>query len=129
MPRHRRGWSMEDRGNGRGRRSPLTISMLEPALLILIKEQPRHGYTLLSDLETLGVSALHPSVVYRTLREMEILEWVQSDWETDQTQGPPRRKYHLTAQGEEALLSWKNALEKNQELVSQLLSRIGEEKR
>lgn len=126
MPRHRRGWSMEGSGNGRGRRSPLTISMLEPALLILIKEEPRHGYTLLSDLETLGVSALHPSVVYRTLREMEILEWVQSDWETDQTQGPPRRKYRLTAQGEEALLSWKNALEKNQELVSQLLSRIGE---
>ena len=117
---------MEGDGNGRGRRSPLTISMLEPALLVLIKEKPRHGYTLLSDLETLGVSALHPSVVYRTLREMEILEWVQSDWETDQTQGPPRRKYRLTAQGEEALLSWKNALKKNQELVSQLLSRIGE---
>jgi len=117
---------MEGGGSGHGRRSPLTISMLEPALLVLIKEEPRHGYTLLSDLETLGVSALHPSVVYRTLREMEILEWVQSDWETDQTQGPPRRKYRLTAQGEEALLSWKNALEKNQELVSHLLSRIGE---
>jgi PadR family transcriptional regulator PadR len=106
------------------RHSPLTISMLEPALLVLLKEQPRHGYTLLADLESLGMSTIHPSVVYRTLREMEGLEWIQSDWETDQTQGPPRRIYRLTAQGEEALQNWRHELGKTQGLIGQLLKRI-----
>jgi PadR family transcriptional regulator PadR len=124
MPRHRRGWAMGVGHNHEERHSPLTISMLEPALLILLKEQPRHGYTLLSDLETLGMNTLHPSVVYRTLREMEGLEWIQSDWETDQTQGPPRRTYRLTVQGEEALQNWRHELEKIQNLISDLLRRI-----
>ena len=124
MPRHRRGWAMGGGPHGEDRHSPLTISMLEPALLVLLKEQPRHGYTLLADLESLGMTTIHPSVVYRTLREMEGLEWIQSDWETDQTQGPPRRTYHLTIQGEEALQNWRHELGKTQGLIAQLLKRI-----
>jgi DNA-binding PadR family transcriptional regulator len=104
--------------------SPITISLLEPALLILLKEQARHGYTLLADLEKLGMATIHPSVVYRTLREMEGLEWIQSDWDTDQTQGPPRRTYRLTVQGEEALQNWRHELVKTQRLIEQLLNRI-----
>jgi len=90
----------------------------------LLKDQPRHGYTLLTDLEKLGMSTIHPSVVYRTLREMEKLTWVQSDWRTDQTQGPPRRTYSLTPQGEEALTIWRGELYKTQSLISQLLERV-----
>ncbi len=71
MPRHRRGWAMGGGPHSEDRHSPLTISILEPAFLILLKEKPRHGYTLLADLETLGMSTIHPSVVYRTLREMK----------------------------------------------------------
>ena len=50
MPSHHRGWV----GGGRleNRHTPLTGSMLEPALLLLLKEQPRHGYTLLADLNS-----------------------------------------------------------------------------
>lgn len=126
MPRHRRGWAMGGGVHREDRHSPLTISMLEPALLILLKEQPRHGYTLLSDLEMLGMRTIHPSVVYRTLREMEGLEWIHSDWETDQTQGPPRRIYRLTGKGEETLQNWRNELGKIQKLIVQLLKRIEE---
>ncbi|NMC16374.1 MAG: hypothetical protein GYA40_07035 [Chloroflexi bacterium] len=124
MPRHGRGWAMGGGPNRGDRHSPLTISILEPALLILLKEQPRHGYTLLSDIETLGITTIHPSVVYRTLREMEGLEWIQSDWDTDQTQGPPRRTYRLTTQGEEALQNWQQELEITQTRISELLRRI-----
>lgn len=122
MPRHRRGWVMGMGPHCGERQSPLAVSFLEPALLILLKVQPRHGYTLLSDLASLGLNLLHPSVVYRTLREMEELEWVQSGWDTDQTQGPPRRVYRLTAQGEEALRNWQEELKKMQELIQQLLT-------
>jgi PadR family transcriptional regulator PadR len=124
MPRHRRGWAMGGGPHVEDRHSPLTTSMLEPALLILLKEQPRHGYTLLADLETLGMSTIHPSVVYRTLREMEGLAWIQSDWDIDQTQGPPRRIYRLTGNGEDALQNWRHELGKTQGLIAQLLGRI-----
>ena len=42
-------------------------------LLVLLKEQPGHGYSLLSELNGLDITTIHPSVVYRTLREMEAL--------------------------------------------------------
>jgi len=112
-------------GPGReDRHTPITVAILEPTLLLLLKEQPRHGYTLLADLDALGMSTLHPSVVYRMLREMEQLEWIGSDWDIDQTQGPPRRIYHLTASGEQILQNWKQELEKNRALIQQLIERI-----
>ena len=124
MPRHRRGWAMGGGGEYPARHSPLTISMLEPALMILLKEHPRHGYTLLADLEVLGMSTIHPSVVYRTLREMEELGWIQSAWDTMQTQGPPRRIYKITAIGEDALLNWQHELGKTRDLIAQLMKRL-----
>ncbi len=124
MPRHRRGWGINGENGFQHRHTPMTVPLLEPALLILLKEQPRHGYTLLNDLEALGMSMIHPSVVYRTLRDMESLEWIVSDWDTAQSQGPPRRIYTLTPQGEDALRGWQHELEKTQGLIVDLLKRI-----
>lgn len=125
MPRHRRGWALEvGDGNRSNRHSPVAVSFLEPALLILLKEQPRHGYTLLADLAELGLNTLHPSVIYRTLRDLEDLEWIQSTWDTDQTQGPPRRTYQLTPLGELALQNWQQEFTRTQHLIMQLLQRI-----
>jgi len=124
MPRHRRGWAIGGGPPPTDRHTPLTVAMLEPALLVLLKEHPRHGYTLLADLEALGMGTIHPSVVYRTLRQMEMLAWVQSAWETDQTQGPPRRTYRLTVEGETALESWQGELRKTRDLIAQLVNRL-----
>jgi len=110
------------------RHTPLTVAMLEPVLLVLLKEQARHGYNLLADLEMLGMSTIHPSVVYRTLREMEGLGWIQSDWDTGQTQGPPRRTYQLTVEGEKALRNWQRELDKTRGLISQLFDQLSEQK-
>jgi len=115
-------------GEGSGiradRHTPLKGSLLEPALLALLKQRPAHGYTLLYELERLGMGTLHPSVVYRLLRDMETLAWVYSDWEKDQTQGPPRRIYRLSAVGEEVLQNWKQDLEDNQTLIGLLIEMI-----
>jgi PadR family transcriptional regulator PadR len=97
------------------------VALLEPALLVLLKEEPRHGYSLLADLAALGMNTLHPSVVYRTLREMEALGWVESGWDSGQTQGPPRRVYRLAAAGHEALQAWRLELEKARGLIGRLL--------
>ena len=125
MPRRRRGWAMHGDGGALSYHTPLTMSLLEPALLILVHEQARHGYTLLQDLNQLGMGTIHPSVVYRTLRDMEELGWIASDWDTSQAQGPPRRTYRMAPPGEEALRNWRRELIHSQDLIAQLLARIG----
>lgn len=116
---------MHGEGGAPSYHTPLTMSLLEPALLILVQEQARHGYTLLQDLNQLGMGTIHPSVVYRTLRDMEELGWIASDWDTSQTQGPPRRTYRMAPPGEEALRNWRRELIHSQDLIAQLLARIG----
>lgn len=121
MPRHGRGWAFRGGSKGEDRHSPLVTSLLEPTLLFLIMEQPGHGYSLLSKLSELDMATIHASVVYRTLREMEDLQWISSDWDTDQTQGPPRRTYQITSRGEEVLQYWKKELEKTDGIIRKLL--------
>lgn len=125
MPRNRRGWGMGGGGSGlQPQRTPLTGAILEPALLVLLKEHPRHGYNLLGDLDALGLPNLHPSVVYRTLRDMESLGWIASDWHTGQTQGPPRRMYTLTPLGETVLHQWGLELRDKQRVITDLINRM-----
>jgi len=124
MPRHGRGGWGPGRGHGRQRRhSPVATSLLEPALLVLLSDQQSHGYTLLEDLGNLNLGTIHPSMVYRSLREMEALEWVVSAWDTRQSQGPPRRVYQLTPLGKEALETWLEELGKARQTIDQLLAR------
>jgi PadR family transcriptional regulator PadR len=123
MPRHRRGWAVSHHAGKQDRHSPLAVSLLEPVLLVLLKEHPRHGYHILSEIGAMGMSTIHPSVVYRTLRELERMEWIRSDWDTNQTQGPPRRIYELTAQGEMALQNWQIELDKSRKIIRDLLER------
>lgn len=121
MPRHKRGWAIEEHGENRKRRTPLTVSLIEPALLILINQKAQHGYALHNALKQLGIRPVHPSVVYRTLRQMESLEWIQSDWDTDSGQGPPRKIFSLTELGKNALETWLVELGKAQNSIKDLL--------
>ena len=123
MPRHKRGWAIKEGHQREKRRTPLTVALVEPALLLLINEQPQHGYALLSALEILGITAIHPSVVYRTLRQMENLEWIKSDWDTDNDQGPPRKIFSLTEKGQSAHQTWIEELDKAHNSILKLLGR------
>ncbi len=120
MPRHGRGWAMGHDREDASRHSPVTGLLLEPALLILINEKPRHGYLLLNEVFSLGLSTVHPSVVYRILRDMEVLNWIQSEWEPDETQGPPRRIYRITELGRQVVTNWVAEFGKIQDLLNTL---------
>jgi PadR family transcriptional regulator PadR len=111
----RHGW----RKRGCSRRA---VRFLEPTLLLLLHHEPAHGYTLLEQLDEYGLGDLAPSVVYRSLRDMEEYGWVESSWDTEQSQGPPRRVYRLTALGDEVLTWWTNDLEETRSLVDHLLA-------
>lgn len=113
------------RGRGRGRRcrgrSRRAARLLEPTLLLLLHHAPSHGYTLLERLGEFGLGGLNPSVVYRTLRDMEAQGWVTSTWDEEQTQGPPRRVYRLTGLGDEMLGWWTQDLQETRRLIDHLL--------
>jgi PadR family transcriptional regulator PadR len=109
---------MRGRGRGRGRRA---VRMLEPALLLLLHRGEAHGYTLLERLEEFGRGTLNPSVVYRALRDMEERGLVTSTWDEEETRGPPRRVYRITAQGDEGLRVWAQELREARERIKDLL--------
>jgi PadR family transcriptional regulator PadR len=106
------------RGRGRGRRA---VRMLEPALLLLLHHGPAHGYTFLEQLEEFGLGHLNPSVIYRVLRDMEDRGWVTSTWNEETSQGPPRRVYQITAQGDEMLALWTQDLREARGRIDHLL--------
>jgi DNA-binding PadR family transcriptional regulator len=64
---------------------------------------------------------VNPSVVYRALRDMEERGWVGSSWDEEQTKGPPRRVYHLTALGDEVLSWWTDDLRETQRMIDRIL--------
>jgi PadR family transcriptional regulator PadR len=112
----RRRW----RGKGASRRP---VRMLEPVLLLLLRDHPAHGYTLLDQLADFGLAEIDPSIVYRTLRNIEDNGWAVSTWEQDETQGPPRRVYRLTESGEEVLGWWARDLEETGRIIGRFVDR------
>jgi len=114
MGRRKRG----RRGRGCGRRA---TGMLQSALLLLLHRDAAHGYTLLEQLEEFGLGRADPSAIYRTLRDMEACELVTSTWDEEQSQGPPRRVYRITALGNEVLAAWIQDLDQTQEMINRLV--------
>ena len=98
---------------------------LEPMLLLLLHHSSTHGYTLIEQLGEFGVEDAQPRVVYRVLRDMEANEWVTSTWDTEETQGPPRRVYHLTELGDGMLSMCMRYLQQMREQIDGLVDAYG----
>ncbi|MDA8216901.1 MAG: helix-turn-helix transcriptional regulator [Dehalococcoidales bacterium] len=107
---------------GRGPRRGQIARLVEPCLLALLREGPRHGYDLIASLDRFGFTPemVDSGMVYRTLRSMEAEGWVSSEWEMGAS-GPPRRVYSLTPAGEEALAAWRGELNRTHEVLHRLL--------
>lgn len=120
------------RGRGRGRRwmgeySLVDVRLVEPALLAFLKSEDLHGYGLLEKLEPLGLGSINPSVIYRILRDYEEIGLVQSNWDHESTQGPPRRVYSLTSAGKAALSRAISSLKETISRINQIISLFDEE--
>jgi PadR family transcriptional regulator PadR len=105
----------------RGGRARGGVWFLEPVLLLLLHHGPAHGYTMIERLGEFGLEGLHPSVAYRALRDMDEKDWVTSSWDVDETQGPPRRVYRLTALGDEVLGAYMQDLRQAHEQIGDLM--------
>jgi PadR family transcriptional regulator PadR len=96
-------------------------NFLRACLLLLLKEQPGHGYDLVERLRDFGIEK-EPGGVYRVLRALEREGLLYSAWETSST-GPARRGYELTWEGEEMLAEWSETLATTRRLLDHYLSR------
>jgi len=61
-----------------------------------------------------------PSLVYRSLRQMEDEGLVTSEW-GEESMGPKRRIYQITAEGLEMLDYWTGDLRKTRDEIDRLL--------
>jgi poly-beta-hydroxybutyrate-responsive repressor len=100
-------------------------NFLRPCLLLLLREQPAHGYDLLERLRPLGFVRDDPGGVYRALRALEEDGLVRSAWEPSSA-GPDRRIYELTRAGTEELHARAKELAQSRETLDVFLSRYGE---
>lgn len=80
----------------------LPKNFLRPCLLLLLREQPAHGYELLERLRPFGFEGSDPGGLYRALRKLEGEGLVRSAWEASSF-GPARRIYEITRAGMEEL--------------------------
>jgi PadR family transcriptional regulator len=95
----------------------------EPAVLLLLRERPAHGYELLDALPPLtGDARVDMGNLYRVLRALEEDGLVRSEWEAD-APGPARRTYELTADGRRLLDEWASALRHSRARIDAFLER------
>ncbi len=95
--------------------------VLETALLVLLKQQPRHGYALVGPMEELGVDVGDITRLYRALRNLESEGVVTSTWDTEaRGKGPARKVYSLTRQGNRHLRQRIKSLRANTEVMARI---------
>ncbi len=78
-------------------------SLIVAHVLLLLAEQPRHGYELAESLRTLEFERVTTSTVYRELARLEEEGLVRSFWQASQARGPARHMYELTEAGHDDL--------------------------
>ena len=95
---------------------------LYPALLLLLAEEPRHGYRLVDALLRLGFGPFDRPSVYRALAGLEADGLLRS-WSASPTTGSTRHVYAVTEEGFEALDTWMGVLEDERTSLDTVLKR------
>ena len=104
--------------------------LIEPAVLLLLRERPRHGYDLLENIPDLVGDGADVDLgnLYRLLRGLEAEGVVSSTWHVD-APGPARRIYTLTPAGGRLLDAWAAALRSTESVVAMFLGRYDRRER
>jgi len=79
----------------------LMRGLLDFVILQFLKDQPMHGYQVISSLRKDFGVYFGPSTIYPLLSLLEEKEYVKSHW--DLKNDRPRKVYSLTSQGEDML--------------------------
>ena len=116
--RHRRGWRVHAR----------VERLTEPALLLLLRDRPAHGYELIESLAELAPGRpIDMGNLYRILRSLEGDGLVDSSWD-DAAPGPAKRIYVITQSGRRVLAQWVEAFTKIEHQIEQFRKRYEEQR-
>ena len=84
----------------------------EPAVLLVLRDTPGHGYELLEELQALMPGErIDMGNLYRILRSLEREGLVASTWD-EEAPGPAKRVYVITQSGRRVLAQWVGAFKK-----------------
>ena len=113
-----------ERTSARGANLSSMWGLVQPAVLLVLSESPRHGYALLDELHERQYLPGKPDVgnLYRGLRKMEAAGYVASEWERQPGAGPRRRTYSITQAGRRALYQEALSLADRASHVERILS-------
>lgn len=72
--------------------------------MLVLTKKPMHGYELMQQVDNItdGVISVKEATLYPTLRRMERMGFVSSEWRRS-SRGPKKRIYHITQFGDEYL--------------------------
>ena len=99
---------------------PLT-PLIEPALLMSLRDGTSHGYDLADQIgDLLGIKRIDHGNLYRGLRRLEEEGIVTSEW-NDEAEGRSKRTYALTETGQSLLAAWAETLDFTRERLTALL--------
>jgi PadR family transcriptional regulator PadR len=98
---------------------------LFPTILLLLAEEPRHGYSLMGELRDLRFGHVDRPSVYRALAQLE-RDGLLESWSETPTAGPVRHVYGLTPTGEKALRSWMHIVVEERDILERVLRRYRE---
>lgn len=95
---------------------------LYPAILLMLAEEPRHGYRLVDALLDLGYGPVARPAIYRSLSELHYDGLLRS-WTTDSKAGSPRQVYELTDSGVRTLECWMGVVMAERDCLDRVLAR------
>ncbi|MGI8662179.1 MAG: PadR family transcriptional regulator [Acidimicrobiales bacterium] len=96
---------------------------LYPALLLLLSEEPRHGYRLVDSLLRMGFGPVDRPGIYRALSDLESDGFLRS-WQASSTAGSPRQVYDVTEAGAQTLRAWMNVVAEERAALDAVLKRF-----
>jgi PadR family transcriptional regulator, regulatory protein PadR len=113
-------------GPGRWRVRARLERFTEPAVLLVLRDTPGHGYELLVELQTLMPNErIDMGNLYRILRSLEREGLVTSTWD-EEAPGPAKRVYVITQSGRRVLAQWVEAFKKIEQQISVFSKRYAE---
>ena len=95
---------------------------LYPALLLLLAEEPRHGYRLVDALLRLGFGPFDRPSIYRALADLESDGLLRS-WSALPIAGSTRHVYAVTDEGFDALAAWMAVIDDERTSLELVLKR------
>jgi DNA-binding PadR family transcriptional regulator len=96
---------------------------LYPAVLLLLAEEPRHGYRLVEPMNKLGLGPVDPPKVYRALADLQHDGLVRT-WDEPSRVGSTRHVYALTDKGEQVLEAWMSVVAREKASLDLVLERF-----